>query len=165
MSSSNDKHNRLGLVGFIVVFAASVIFFVYIVMKTPGTIDAKPPVQAVALSHEEILVRDRGWRQATPDSIALGKELYAVNCAFCHTQDGKDIVMKKYETKGNRYGIKQIDLYKTIAKGMPEIGHKKMDYIPAASRWAIVNYIRSLLPEPGANSDNEWQAFEAEGIW
>ena len=163
--SSGDKHNRLGLVGFIVVFIISVGFFGYVIMKSPESIDNKPPVQAVGLSHEELLTRDRGWRQTSPEAVAKGKELYAVNCAFCHTQNGGDAILQRYGTKENRHGVTPIDLYKIVVRGLPEVGMKKMDHIPAESRWAIVHYIRSLLPEAPSNSDNEWRAFEAEGIW
>lgn len=134
-------------------------------MKSPESIDTKPPVQAVGLSHEELLTRDRGWRQSTPEAIAKGKDLYAVNCNFCHAESGADIVMKKYGTKENRYGVTPIAIYKAIAQGLPDVGMKKMDHIPAESRWALVHYIRSLIPDAANNSDNEWQAFEAEGIW
>jgi mono/diheme cytochrome c family protein len=98
--------------------------------------------------------------EATPESVAKGKELYLEqtkgNCVFCHGTDGKgneamlpnlrrkpaDISNKK-----NMSAMTDGELFWKISKGITGImpsGERRMS---EEERWQVVNYIRTLAKE------------------
>ena len=90
--------------------------------------------------------------KATPESIALGKKKYAVDCAMCHgkTGDGKgdlatdmNLKIPDYHDPAALKDKTDGELFYIIQKGkgdMPAEGDRaKKDDI-----WNLVNYIRSL---------------------
>jgi mono/diheme cytochrome c family protein len=95
--------------------------------------------------------------QATPQSVAAGKELYAKNCRWCHGADAKgngpakpkdshpsDLTDKVW-TRGGSDG----EIYVVLRDGAgPDFvmrGYKSR--IPDQDLWNLVNYIRSLGPK------------------
>jgi cytochrome c oxidase cbb3-type subunit 2 len=102
---------------------------------------------------------------ATPQSIAMGKELYAdAGCVSCHgllgrgdgTQDMKDsdgraIKARDFTTGAFAGGGERTDIYYRFTTGMdgspmPSYG----DVLDVPQRWALVDYVQSLRTPPAA---------------
>jgi len=89
----------------------------------------------------------------TPEQLAKGKKIYAVDCVLCHgeTGDGKTDIAKSMNanpgdwTEGKTLASKQDqDLFNVIRKGkgvMPPEGEGRAD---DATVWAIIHTIRAM---------------------
>lgn len=92
--------------------------------------------------------------QATPQSIAAGKELYSKNCRFCHGADAKgDGPMRPKDThpsdltdgewaRGGSDGEIYTVLRDGAGPGFAMRGYKSR--MTDRELWSIVNYLRSL---------------------
>ena len=89
------------------------------------------------------------------ESIARGRELFARNCTACHGNDGKsqvDVVANATdltEPKMWRSGTAEGEIFRSIRDGagdsMPSF---KAQFRKEEDLWHLVNFIRSLWPEP-----------------
>ena len=89
------------------------------------------------------------------ESIARGRELFARNCTACHGNDGKsqvDVVANATdltEPKMWRSGTAVGEIFRSIRDGagdsMPSF---KAQFRKEEDLWHLVNFIRSLWPEP-----------------
>ena len=89
------------------------------------------------------------------ESIARGRELFARNCTACHGNDGKsqvDVVANATdltEPKMWRSGTSEGEIFRSIRDGagdsMPSF---KAQFRKEEDLWHLVNFIRSLWPEP-----------------
>lgn len=89
------------------------------------------------------------------ESIARGRELFARNCTACHGNDGKsqvDVVANATdltEPKMWRSGTAEGEIFRSIRDGagdsMPSF---KAQFRKEEELWHLVNFIRSLWPEP-----------------
>ena len=91
----------------------------------------------------------------TTESIAQGKRLYAVDCAFCHgaNGDGKGEVavsenmnLKDLRDAATLKGRTDGEIYYLLKKGR---GHMPLEPIRSSPNdlWNLVNYVRSLPPK------------------
>ncbi len=90
----------------------------------------------------------------TPESIASGKKIFAIDCVQCHgvAGDAKGNVPKdlKIPDLTNSATLKEFTdgaLFYRIKNGhggMPPEG----DRVQTAQLWDVVNYVRSLAPSP-----------------
>ena len=104
--------------------------------------------------------RTKNPTQATPESIAKGKELYLErtkgNCVYCHgeTGTGNEANLPKLRRKPADISNKERmtamtdgEVFWKISKGINGImptGEKKMS---EAERWDVVNYVRTLAKD------------------
>lgn len=131
---------------------ALIVFALLLVACVLGAQQSKPPAKPSAdskISAED--AQKENPVKPTPESLAKGKKLYALDCAMCHGDDG--------DGKGDLAAdIKNVtdftapdalknrtdgELFYTMRKGKgempPEGDRAKNDDI-----WNLVNYIRSL---------------------
>lgn len=95
--------------------------------------------------------------------LALGKQIYAKQCAACHGASGRgdgdaayllypkprDMVAANYRlvSTWDRVPTDQ-DLFDTITRGMPGSAMPSWGHLPAEQRWALVHYVKSLAEKP-----------------
>jgi mono/diheme cytochrome c family protein len=100
---------------------------------------------------------------ATPKLIALGKQLYAQQCAACHGLGGRgdgeaayllypkprNFVAARYRlvSTWDRVPTDQ-DLFDTISRGMPGSAMPSWEHLAAEQRWGLVYYIKSFAEKP-----------------
>src|SRR5215475_10961470 len=91
----------------------------------------------------------------TKDSINKGRILFARECVACHGADGKaevDVVANATnltDPKLWRSGTSEGEIFRSIRDGAGEtMPPFKMQYQKDEEIWILVNYIRSLWPEP-----------------
>jgi mono/diheme cytochrome c family protein len=91
----------------------------------------------------------------TKDSIAKGRAIFARNCTACHGNDGKsqvDVVANATDLtdpKAFGSGTSEGEIFRSIRDGagdtMPPF---KTQISKEEDMWNLVNFIRSLWPEP-----------------
>ena len=103
----------------------------------------------------------------TPESIAVGKKSYDVNCAACHGNMAQGAVkagvaISIIEEQGGKqppdltdapsdHGSTDGEIFAVIKRGLPPTMMAGYDgRIPDNDIWNIVNYIRSLAPQKPA---------------
>src|SRR6185369_12454342 len=100
---------------------------------------------------------------ATPQLLALGKQVYGQQCAACHGTTGRgdgeaayllypkprDFVAARYRlvSTWERVPTDQ-DLYDTITRGMPGSAMPSWGHLTPEQRWGLVHYIKSLAEKP-----------------
>jgi mono/diheme cytochrome c family protein len=95
----------------------------------------------------------------TPESVQRGKYVFDIYCAVCHGADGMSNpeqvpVAKKLIESGvgviplaTTVGYPDGFIFTKIRYGKPFMpGYPQ---IPATDRWHVVNYLRTLFPQPG----------------
>jgi mono/diheme cytochrome c family protein len=100
---------------------------------------------------------------SSPALVALGKQVYAQQCAACHGIGGRgdgeaayllypkprDFVAARYRlvSTWDRVPTDQ-DLFDTISRGMPGSAMPSWEHLAAEQRWGLVYYIKSLAEKP-----------------
>ena len=100
---------------------------------------------------------------STPRLVALGKQIYAQQCAACHGIGGRgdgeaayllypkprDFVAARYRlvSTWDRVPTDQ-DLFDTISRGMPGSAMPSWEHLAAEERWGLVYFIKSLAEKP-----------------
>jgi len=104
----------------------------------------------------------------TPELIARGKTLFAVNCTSCHgtagAGDGAAAAAlnpkpRNFTTpEGWKYGSSVARITRTLTEGSPGTAMAAFQAIPMPDRIAIAHYVRSLNPFPDddAQADLDW---------
>ncbi len=95
---------------------------------------------------------------ASGEIIKKGKELFAKNCTACHGPTGKGdgaaaAALKPpprnfHKLQGWTNGNHFSEIYKTLQDGVKGTGMSAYDYIPAADRIAIIQYVRTMAKYP-----------------
>ena len=92
----------------------------------------------------------------TPDLIAKGKTLFAVNCASCHGTTGKgdgpaSVALnpkpRDFTSGYWRYGGGEARVVRTISEGSPGTAMAAFPAISLEDRFALAHYVRSLAPK------------------
>jgi mono/diheme cytochrome c family protein len=90
-------------------------------------------------------------------SVSRGKELFALNCAICHGQEGKGdgivgaaLANKPADlTSPAMRGLRDGDIFLTISQGIPDGTGWRMpplnENLTVRDRWDVVNFIRTVL--------------------
>lgn len=94
----------------------------------------------------------------TPESIASGKKIFAIDCVQCHGVAGdakgnvpKDLKIPDLTNSATLKDFTDGALFYRIKSGhggMPPEG----DRVPTDQLWDLVNYVRSLAPAPTEKS-------------
>lgn len=122
------------------------------VTASPGYKDAQDKPES--LSREEAK-KLKSPVPFTKDSITRGRTIYARSCTPCHGADGKALVdvvadaTNLTEPKFWKSGISEGEIFRSIRDGagdtMPPF---KSQIQKEEDIWHLVNFIRSLWPEP-----------------
>ena len=96
--------------------------------------------------------------KATPESIASGKKIFAIDCTQCHGVAGdakgnvpKDLKIPDLTNAANLKDFSDGALFYRIKNGhggMPPEGNR----VQSDQLWDLVNYVRSLAPAPADKS-------------
>ena len=88
----------------------------------------------------------------TPESLALGKKAYSMDCAMCHGNDGSGagdlavdmkLKLKDYRDASALKDITDGDIYNIILNGKGQMTGEE-GRMKAPQIWNVVNYVRSL---------------------
>ncbi len=100
---------------------------------------------------------------ATPELLALGKKIYDRQCSPCHGLDGRgegeaayllypkprDFVRARYALVSTWDRVPtDLDLFRTITRGMPGSAMPSWEHLAERARWALVHYVKSFAEEP-----------------
>ena len=132
-----------------------------------------PMAQATELAERELLpgpTVDAGEPAAiTPGNLAEGERLYRQHCASCHGDDGRGLPeQQQWQTDGTwlwprdftagylRGDAGHRDLAFRIRAGMPG-AHMPPTRLATAETEALVNYVRSMIPETARDHHVQWR--------
>lgn len=142
----------LFLVSSVLVFWAFVSFF-----KLGEEEAKKEPPKPASAEQTQAAVDMSLLYNPTPELVAQGKMLYAVNCASCHGPTGKgdgdrapelNPKPRNYSTEKFKFGNSPRLLWITLRSGSPGTAMASFELLPARDRIAIIHYIRTLIPNP-----------------
>ena len=122
-----------------------------------------PAGAAVAGSPLPVALTPTVTRAATADVLALGRRVYARQCAACHGVDGRGdgeaaylLYPKPRDFTTARYRLVSTwerlptdeDLYRTISRGMPGSAMPSWGHLPEEERWGLVHFIKTFAATP-----------------
>jgi len=93
----------------------------------------------------------------SPELVAKGKTLFAVNCASCHGPQGfgngpassaLNPKPRNFHESYMRYGGGVARIVQTISTGSPGTGMAAFTNIPLEDRFALAHYVRTFMPKP-----------------
>lgn len=162
MSSSPDSYNKGGFYALMLSITFCLLFFVYIAFIHPGIhIDQlKESTEGTEMQMAggdsaaavDVSQIEKPWVE-NPDMVAHGAKVYANNCAVCHGPKGmgdgpagSGLVPKPRNLVEGKWvqGGSSIELYKTLAGGIPGTSMAAFGHIPKVDRWALVQFIHSI---------------------
>ena len=100
---------------------------------------------------------------SSPDTFALGKKVYDLNCAHCHGEAGagdgigaphlspasRDFTTEEFKFRTTPTGElpSDDDLFRIVSRGLNGTGMPPWQYLLTdAERWAVVDYVKTLSP-------------------
>jgi mono/diheme cytochrome c family protein len=102
---------------------------------------------------------------STPELVAKGKELYAVQCVSCHgaagAGDGPAAAALNPRPRnftadaGWKNGRKVSGIFKTLKEGLPGTSMASFGTLPSDDRWAIAHFVQSLGPKVAADTPQD----------
>jgi caa(3)-type oxidase subunit IV len=138
-----------------VIFATSFLFLAIFIVLTSmdlffrGDVYVKGPLMAAETKSK---LKDP-WI-SKPELVARGKELYVLNCASCHGNEGKGdgpaaaaLVPHPRnftDLAGWKNGRKPTMVFKTLKEGIPGSSMASFATLPSDDRWALTHYVVSL---------------------
>lgn len=147
-----------------VVIAAVVVGIFLSGYKRGVSVGSKTPRKPETISASSAKVDLSALRISTPELVAKGKQLFLVNCASCHGPEGKgdgeraaelNPKPRNYNTEKFKFGATSPQIYKTLTDGSPGTSMPAFALLPAEDRWALVHYVRSLIPNPPPDPTEE----------
>jgi mono/diheme cytochrome c family protein len=94
--------------------------------------------------------------KATPNSIALGKKAYGLDCAMCHGKTGAGdgdlagdmkLKLRDYRDPESLKAMTDGEIFTIIAKGKGQMSGEEGRMKPTQI-WNLVNYVRTLEKAP-----------------
>lgn len=125
----------------------------------PDLQPAKVDASELAQSGEKVDVA--ALVKPTPELIGKGQAIYAQQCATCHGAGGKGdgpaasaLVPKPrnfHDTEGWKNGRTVSAVFKTLTEGIPGTPMPPFSGLSASDRFALVHYVRTLMPNQPAD--------------
>lgn len=164
-----------------VVFGSSFVFLaVFVALTASDLFDRgveQPAIAAAAptgggASADEL----QTLRQSTPELVAKGKDLYTARCSSCHGEQGRGDgpaaaafnPPPRNFTKPDGWKLERTvsGVLTAVTKGLTGTPMPAFEStLPLAERFAIVHYVRSLMPDAPADTDAGFTAMqEALGL-
>jgi len=112
----------------------------------------------------------RALRISSPEAIAHGKQLFASNCASCHGPEGNGDGPKSaelnpkprnYHSEKFKNGNAPLQIAKTLQNGLG--GMPAFPLIPIEDRFALIHFVRSMVPHPDNDDSTAINALPASG--
>jgi mono/diheme cytochrome c family protein len=165
-SSHSEKYGTaLAVAQF--VLTGTVLCVLAVLAYIAGTHSAKGGGEGGAQTQAAATVDVATLIQHTPEQIAKGKTLFAVNCASCHGPLGKgdgpastalNPKPRDFTSGYWRYGGGEARVVETITQGSPGTAMASFSSLPIEDRFALAHYVRSLGPklEPDKPEDLAW---------
>lgn len=175
MAENNQDYNRGGFITFIFTMVFVLSFFVYLVLIHPG-VDMGEKVQEVAKAAEaeavkalDITTVKEPWVE-NADVAQYGTGVFKANCVMCHGEKGlgdgvagaalnpkpRNLVEGKWKNGGD-----SIALFKSVSEGIAGTSMPGFAQLKLADRWALVQYIRSITQNKGADDAAKLNEFAA----
>jgi mono/diheme cytochrome c family protein len=116
-----------------------------------------PPVKETAGT----VIDHRALAKQT-DLAADGKMLFQINCASCHGVEGNgdgprsaglNPPPRKYKTEKFKFGTDVASIQNTLMQGSPGTSMPSFSLLPARDVWAMVHYVRTMIPNPDPTTD------------
>lgn len=154
----------------LLVIAIAIIAFVFIRAFEQGIKVASVTTKVAKKTSEKVGPDIRKLRIATPAAITQGKQLFMTNCASCHGPEGKGDGPKSaelnpkprnYQTEKFKNGSSPLKLEKTLRNGLGTM--PAFPLMSIEDRFAIVHYVRSLIPNPEEDDSTEIAALPVVG--
>lgn len=111
--------------------------------ETKPAVEAKPVADGTKLTNPV---------KATPNSIALGKKAYGLDCAMCHGKTGAGdgdlagdmkLQLRDYRNPESLKSMTDGEIFTIIAKGKGQMSGEEGRMTPTQI-WNVVNYVRTL---------------------
>lgn len=161
MSNYSPKNSSLFLYVPVAILGIVLIGFIFRWQFKGGEevgASLPPPVKEVAadkIVNHRALAQDAGL-------AADGKMLYTINCASCHGNDGTgdgpratglNPPPRNYKTDTFKFGTDVFNIHNTIVQGSPGTSMPSFALLPEKDIWAMVHYVRTLIPNPMPTDD------------
>jgi mono/diheme cytochrome c family protein len=175
----NDSYNRGGFYAFLFSMVFSLGFFVYITIVHPGINLKEVPQAAAPVEQNQAGGAAGGAKEADMSKVAKpweenaevaahGAKVFANNCAVCHGPKGlgdgpaglslnprpRNFVEGKWKNVGD-----SMHLFQTIQNGLPGSSMASFAHLPAADRWSLVQFIRSITQNKIKDDPAKLEAF------
>lgn len=175
MAENNQDYNRGGFITFIFTMVFVLSFFVYLVLIHPGVdmgekvMEAVKEQEAAAPKFIDMATVKEPWVE-NAEVAKYGESFFKTNCAMCHGEKGlgdgpagaalqpkpRNLVEGQWKQGGD-----SIALYNTITNGIAGTSMAAFGHFKAADRWALVQYIRSITKNKGADDAAKLKEFGA----
>ncbi len=173
MAEIRDDYNRGGVVTLVIAMTLTCSFLIYISFFHSGvSLEEIPEGSELEESVAEevsfdIAKVEKPWLKSS-QMAAYGKTVFKNSCAMCHGAEGRgdgpagaalvpkprDLVLGKW-TKGGT----SRSLFNTVTDGLPGTSMSGYKYMPVADRWALVQFIRSITKNKGADDIDKLESF------
>ena len=159
----DTKLNRLA-------FFSSLIFLAIFVVLTMADIDTRSPDTLAKISPIEEPAGNESkqhelYKDAKPELLAYGKNLYAMQCQTCHGADGKgdgpaaaalDPKPRDFTAGYWKQGGVPSQIFNTVSNGIPGSPMAPFSSLSVKDRWALVHYVHSLAPNAPVETADSW---------
>lgn len=178
---TQGDHNAGGMVAFVISMAVTFACFIYVVFLSGGvdlkevkSVEAATAAPVVAAAPVKVDISDikEPWLP-NEKMVAHGQAIFKTNCAMCHGEKGmgdgvagaslnpkpRNLVEGKWKQGGSA-----LQLFATLQTGVK--GSSMQGYqasLPAADRWALVQFIHSITQNKTADSEADLKA-KAPGL-
>lgn len=149
----DDKANAI-------IFGSGFVFLgIFFILTAPDTMfrgDVYVNGKSLTMPVKGVSKFKKAW-EPTPELVAHGKELYAVNCVSCHGVVGHGdgpaagaLVPKPRNFTadvGWKNGRKPSGIFKTLKEGIAGSGMASFSTLVGEDRWALSHFVASLGPD------------------
>lgn len=158
-----------------VTFYVTILFFAVFPFLTISDLLFRVPAQAAKVDTDSVVasgekVDVKALIKPAPESIAKGKGIFGQQCATCHGAEGKgdgpaaaafNPKPRNFTSLENWKNPRTVaGVFKTLKEGLPGTPMPGFSTIPVEDRFAIVHYLRSLMPDRPEDTAQDVAALE-----